>query len=132
MQLEVTFAVRSNATPSTFPLSILSHMAVLAVPGCAANASMRLLCSQHGTTLSLHTSVTSHCILSQRQQCATDSRADAGYCNCAVCPRSTCQYGQWTVFGKVTVGLLSSTYSLCCTDVITQTMKLYIRHVATC
>ena len=72
---EITFAVRSNATPSTLFLSILSHIAVLAVPGCAAKASMRLLCSQICAVLSLHSTVTTHCI-SVRDDCVqqTDSR----------------------------------------------------------
>ena len=43
-RLQATFAVRSKATPSILPLSILSQMSVWAVPGCAANASMRLPC----------------------------------------------------------------------------------------
>ena len=72
---EITFAVKSNATPSTLFLSILSHIAVLAVPGCAAKASMRLLCSQICAVLSLHSTVTTHCI-SVRDDCVqqTDSR----------------------------------------------------------
>ena len=72
----LTFAVRSNATPSSLFLSVLSQIAVFAVPGCAANASMRLPWINRHITFNARSAWAWH----MRKNCYTNEQTTCSHC----------------------------------------------------